>query len=273
MSNGSSGSGRFINDLISRLQTAGAGKAWKQFLDSYAPTIMHVASQYEYDRDRLNDCYLYICEKLSDNDFRRLLSYRPDSSAGFRSWLGVVIANLCIDWRRREDGRARPFKSITELSQLDQLIFKYRFEQGMGLQECLGTLQGEFPDLTTSQLAGTVSRLNETLTPGQHWLLGARRAETVSLDSTEFSPSPNASLDPADPTPGPEELAEQGEEQDRLSRALDQLTPRQRLLIKLRYQQDLTLKEVARLTRLGDPFRTRRHIQAALDKLARLLES
>jgi len=53
-----------------------------------------------------------------------------------------------------------------------------------------------------------------------------------------------------------------------LRQALARLTPHQRLLIKLRYQQDLSLKEVARLTRLGDPFRARRHIQAALDQLA-----
>ena len=155
--------GSSINELLARLNSPARSKAWKQYLDSYAPTIMHVASQYEYDLGRHHDCYLFICEKLSDNGFRRLLCYEPESSAGFRSWLRVVIANLCIDWRRREHGRARPFKSISKLSRLDQLVFKYKFEQGMSLQACLGTLQGQIPDLTEPQLAGVISRLNETL--------------------------------------------------------------------------------------------------------------
>ena len=258
------------NELLARLKSGDGSKAWKQFLDSFTPTIMHVASQYEYDGGRLNDCYLFICEKLSDNGFRRLLCYQPESSAGFRSWLRVVTANLCIDWRRREHGRARPFKSISKLPRLDQLVFKYRFEQGMSLQACLITLRGQIPDLTEPQLVDAVGRLNETLTTRQHWLISARKTETISMD---HAGTVGTDLEPVDPGPGPETLAEKTEGQARLGRALARLTPRQRLLIKLRYQQDLTLKEVARLTRLGDPFRARRHIQAALDELAKHLNS
>jgi len=258
------------NELLARLRSGDGSEAWQQFLDRYAPTIMQLASQYEYDRDRLNDCYLFICEKLSDNGFHRLLCYHPESSAGFRSWLRVVTANLCIDWRRREHGRTRPFKSIRNLSRLDQLVFKFRFEQGMSLQACLNTLQGQIPDLTEPQLIDAVSRLNETLTSRQHWLISARKTETSSMD---HAGTVGTGLEPVDPGPGPEALAEKAEEQTRLSRALTRLTPRQRLLIKLRYQQDLTLKEVARLTRLGDPFRARRQIQAALDELAKHLKS
>ena len=61
------------------------------------------------------------------------------------------------------------------------------------------------------------------------------------------------------------------EESDRLERAMAQLPPRQRMLLKLRFQQDLTLKETARLARLGDPFKARREIQKALQRLESLL--
>jgi DNA-directed RNA polymerase specialized sigma24 family protein len=62
------------------------------------------------------------------------------------------------------------------------------------------------------------------------------------------------------------------EEHDRLERALRGLQPQQRLLLKLRYQQELTLREIARLARLGDPFKARREIQKALKALKALLE-
>jgi DNA-directed RNA polymerase specialized sigma24 family protein len=50
------------------------------------------------------------------------------------------------------------------------------------------------------------------------------------------------------------------------------LPPGQRLLLQLRYEQELTLAEVARLAGLPDLNRANRQIQAALAELARLLE-
>lgn len=257
-------------ELLARLRSGDRGKAWQQFLNVYSPVIMHIAGQYEHHRDRLNECYLYICEKLSENGFRRLLSFQPEGSASFRSWLSVVIANLCIDWRRQCRGRARPFKSIARLSTFDQMVFKFSFQQDMSLQACLASMQADFPDLNELRLASAVSRLHQTLTPRQHWFLSSWQAKAVSLDQAEAGGS---YLQPVEPGPGPEQAAAQSQARDRLYQALAQLSPRQRLLIKLRYQQELSLKEVARLTRLGDPFRARRHIQAALDVLASHFEA
>ena len=58
-----------------------------------------------------------------------------------------------------------------------------------------------------------------------------------------------------------------------LEAAMARLRPRQRLLIRLRYQQELTLEEIARLTGLPDPFRANRQIQAALEALAEIVKS
>ncbi len=124
MSKERSQTGPSINELLTRLNSPARSKAWKQFIDRYAQTIIRVASQYEYGPDHLNDCYLFICEKLIDNSFRRLRAYQPHGSARFRSWLRVVIANLCIDWYRQEHGRTRLFKSISKLSHFDQLVYQ-----------------------------------------------------------------------------------------------------------------------------------------------------
>ena len=231
---------------------------------------MHLAGQYEHHHDRLHDCFLFICDKLSENDYRRLLSFQPEGSASFRSWLNVVIANLCIDWKRQTHGRARPFKSITRLPAFDQMVFKYSFQQGMNLRTCLASMQVHFPELNELRLASAVTRLNQTLTPRQHWLLSTAHPKTVSLDQAVTEGS---SLELIEPGPDPEQSTAQSQARDKLRQALAKLSPRQRLLIKLRYQQELSLKEVARLTRLGDPFRARRHIQAALRELASHLES
>jgi len=258
------------SELLARLRSGDRDKAWQQFLVVYSPVIMHIAGQYEHHHDRCKDCYLFVCEKLNDNGFHRLLSFQPEGSATFRSWLNAVIANLCIDCRRQSQGRIRPFKSIGKLSTFDQMVFKYSFQQRLSLQACLASMQARFPDLNEFHLASTISHLNEILTPKQHWLLSTRQAKTVSLDQAEAG---GPQLEPIEPGPGPEQSIAESQARDKLHRALAQLSPHHRLLIKLRYQQELSLKEVARLTRLGDPFRARRHIQAALDALARHFES
>ena len=255
-------------ELLARLRSRGRSEAWQEFLAIYSPLIMHIVGQYEHHRDSRDDCYLFICEKLSAKDFSRLLSYSPEGPASFRSWLNVVIVNLCIDWSRHRQGRLRPYKSIRKLSLFDQLVFKYRFQQRVGLQTCLVSMQAEFPDLTEFQLAGAVTRINKALTPKQQWLLSTRHAQTVSLDGLKIG---SEICEPVESGHDPEQATARGQQHDKLQQALVKLTPHHRLLIKLRYQQDLSLREVARLTRLGDPFRARRHIQTALAELAKHL--
>lgn len=257
------------SELFAGLRSPSPDKAWKQFLEIYSPTIMLVAAQYEHDRDRRNDCYLFICEKLCDHGFRRILSYQPEGSASFRSWLNVVIANLCVDWRRHTRGRARPFKSIRALPVIDQMVFKYRIQQRMSLHACLAAMQPQFPDLTEPQLASAVSRINAMLTSRQHYLLSTQHADTVSLDQTGPEAGPE---EPVEPGPGPEKCTHFAQKQERLEQALGELSSSQRLLLRLRYEQGLSLKEVARLMRLGDPFRARRQIQRALDELEQQLK-
>ncbi len=255
--------------LLARLRSPVGGEAFAQFLDMYSPAIMQIARQYAFDSNRLNDCFLFITERLCADKYHRLVSYQPEASASFRSWFNVIIVNLCIDWRRHRRGRPRLFKSILKLSSFDQHVFKHRFQQRLSMEACLEVLSGHFPGLNELQLAGAVARINESLTPAQLQLLDAQQAKTISLDQHQLA---GDSHEPSEPGRGPEALAALSQDMERLQKALARLSPHQRLLIKLRYQQDLSLKEVARLTRLGDPFRARRHIQAALDQLVKHFE-
>ncbi len=54
---------------------------------------------------------------------------------------------------------------------------------------------------------------------------------------------------------------------------MSQLSPDERLILRLRYQHDLTLEEVARHMNLTDPNQARRQIEAAIAKLAKYMES
>ena len=256
---------REISDLHQRLSSDDAETGWASFLDDYGSLIYHIAGRYGHSPERVDDCFLYICEALCEDSYKRLRRFDVDGPASFKTWLRVVVNNLCIDWRRKHIGRPRPFRAIMELPELDQLVYRAVFEAGMSMPECLHSLQPRYPELTSAQVSEIVGRLHTLLTPRQHWLLMARNRETVSLsDSDETRPQ----SDVQSTDPGPESLAELEQQREALLAAMAHLSAFQRLLLRLRYQDDLTLKEVARLTGLGDPFRAKRQIQAALDALA-----
>lgn len=261
-----------IEDLLDRLTSGRVDAAWTAFLQRFSPLILSVARQFEDDPERLSDCFLYACGQLSDNGFRRLLSFRRDGPARFATWLNAVVANLCIDWRRKQHGRFRPITAIARLPELDQLIYRCIYARGMTRNQCLHALEPRFPGLTVEQVSEINARLFSQLSSRQRWQLGSRTRGSISLDEAMSSDQEDAALQPEDPGPGPDQMAQLEQERGLLEDAMSKLDPRHRLLLRLRYQQDLTLEEVARLLGLPDPYRANREIQAALAALARLMK-
>jgi RNA polymerase sigma factor (sigma-70 family) len=260
-----------VRDLLERLSGSKTSAAWKEFLERFTPSIMHIVRRYESDHGQVTDCFVHVCEALSDTDFRRLRSYRPDGAASFRTWLMAVTVNICIDWKRQKHGRFRPIRTVANLPELDQLVYRYIYVRGISRAECLHELAGRFPHLNEQSISEINTRLFRLLTPQQRWQLRTGTVPAVALD--EYSaPGPN---EPApqfeDPAPGPAEAAETAEVQKLLKVAMTHLLPNQRLLLRLRYEQNLTLAEIARLTHQPDPFRVHRQIQAALAELSKLI--
>lgn len=64
-----------------------------------------------------------------------------------------------------------------------------------------------------------------------------------------------------------------GERDEALRVALVQLESRERLLLALRYEDDLSAARIARIVGLPTPFHVYRQLNAVLDKLRRVLES
>ena len=157
-----------IRRILKQLASGRIETGWRAFLGGYSDLIYSVVLQYEGNDLRAEDCYLHVCAKLSDDGFERLLRFQPDGPAEFQTWLTVVAANLCIDWRRTEYGRFRPFKTIKELPELDRLIFRYRYEYGMALHECFLSLAATHPNLTQAQFSEINGRLNQLLSSEQH---------------------------------------------------------------------------------------------------------
>ncbi len=260
-----------VTELFDRLSSGRADSAWSEFIARYSPLIMHVIRRHGLDGDSATECFIHVCAALSSNHFRRLRSFRPDGPASFKTWLMVVVTNLSVDWRRKELGRLRPLKSVSRLSGLEQQVYRCIYEHGMSCGQCLHVLLPRFPQLTSPQVSEINARLFAILTPQQRWQLSVRRRGLRTIEAGPGLEDDDPLSRVTDPAAGPDELTDEMQELQLLQDALARLPDEQRLLLRLRYEQDLTLAEVARLTRQPDPFRVNRQIHAALEALASLM--
>jgi RNA polymerase sigma factor (sigma-70 family) len=256
-----------INELLERLRSHRRDEAWTLFVKEYAALIFQIIRRFERDADDASDCFQFVCEQLVKNSFRRLRAFQPDGPAMFSTWLRAVVRNLCLDWHRKRFGRHRIFRSITRLSDLDQEIFRCVHEGGASPHEALVVLAPRFPKLTLDIVSEAIERINKELSANQRWLLHAR-----GLASRLNRPEPEETrrtLEPSDSQPDPEARVILEEKRAMAMQALDRLTKREKLLMRLRFEEELTLEQIATLLDLGNPQRVDRQINEILSKLRR----
>jgi RNA polymerase sigma factor (sigma-70 family) len=260
-----------ITQLLQRLASKEAQEAWDQFLQKYSPLVHQVIQVFERELDSAGDCFLFVCEKLCQNRFRRLLHFNPEGRARFSTWLRVVVRNLCLDWHRKEFGRQQIFQTIARLTPLDQEIFRNVYHKNLTKEDCYFRLLRRYPGLTPNLIDDGLDRIRQALTPRQLWLLQARRPRIEPLEIGTGDEQNVSSRQIADPSPDPETLAAAREKQAALGQALGRLKASERLLLKLRFDQGLKLQEIARLMALNDAQTADRRIRDVLEKLRKQL--
>jgi RNA polymerase sigma factor (sigma-70 family) len=259
------------DDLLGDLRSADPREGWARFLQHYSPLVLDVIHRFEREPDAVGDCYIFVCEHLSRDGFRRLLRFRPNGPARFSTWLYAVVRNLCLDWHRQERGRHRVFECVSRMPALEQEVFRCLFLDEASTEFALLELGPRFSGLTAESLDAAAERVRQSLTPRQHWLLAARRCRGLAVTSLEEDERAPARM-PADEGPDPEMRAALREEREAVIQGLSRLPPGDRLLVRLRFERNLTLVEIGRLLDLGGPQAADRRIREVLGKLRAFLE-
>lgn len=256
---------RAVEQILNRLTSQDAHPAWSDFLEEYSGTIFQVICHFEPDPDKASDCFQFVCEQLIKDRFRRLRKFKVDGAAKFPTWLRAIIRNLCIDWHRKNTGRPRPFKSISKLSAFDQQVFQLLYEKGVSAEEGLRLLVPVFPNVTEERLAESRQRIETGLTSQQRWLLNTRAARSHEVMFTSDMDDVGSNV--ADPRANPEAQAILRERYANLMRKLKRLSNEERLLVRLRFEQELTLEQIAKLLSLGNAQRVDRQLKQILLQL------
>ena len=258
----------FIASIISALSPAERESSWCVFLDRYSGLIYHVVRSFDRDPDHSGNCFLFVCEQLSASDFRRLRKFDQCGRASFSTWLCAVVRNLCLDWHRKEHGRHRVLSSVTRRSATDQLLFEIVFKQGLSAEEAREELSRRNVELSFAEVEERICDLRRCLTSRQLWLLSSGKSMLDSIDAEEEG---RYVVEPTDPAPDPEAMVALRETHRHVSAALVSLTESDRLLIRLRYQEGLTLQQVAKLVGLKDAQTADRRLRDIIDHLRQLL--
>jgi RNA polymerase sigma factor (sigma-70 family) len=256
-----------LETLLSDLYSPNQQDAWDEFLSEYSTPIYQVVRHFEADPDKAADCFQFVCEQLIDRRSSRLKKFRGEGSATFTTWLRAIVRNLCIDWHRKQFGRQRLFSSVTQLPVFDRQVFRMVYEQAVPPEDCVAILAAEFPNTTISQITESRNRIEGALTPKQRWLL-AQRVGNQNGNAAHFE---EILRDVRDTGTDPEAQAIENECRRRLERAMKSLSPNERLLIRLRFEEGLTLEKAAALLGLGNAQKADRLIKEILARLRKLM--
>ena len=161
--------------LLRDLASGNPTEAWDGFLAGYADLIFQVVSVLDRDPDNRSDSFLYVCEQLHKNDFRRLRQFKLDGRASFSTWLRAVVRNLYIDWRRQRFGRTRrlPTLSLDHLSEPGGMTLADQLQEDSADPETLASVGEE-----RTQLEGALDKLEHS----EIQILHLRFRDELTLD-------------------------------------------------------------------------------------------
>ena len=154
------------------------------------------------------------------------------------------------------------------MAEFDQNVYNLKFERRLDLSTCLILLQERDSSLTQETLSAALGRIHNTLTSRQRWRLSflnrpadqrmvSQEAGESLITQTRHSGS------------GPVEKTRQSHDLESLKQALSRLSVEQRLALRLRFEEFLSLKDVAHIMRLDNLHKSRRIVETALEQLRR----
>lgn len=249
-------------------------RAWGLFLERYADAILSHLRDLGFDYDQAMDRFVYVCTKLSDDDYRRLKTVRYAGRDGeLIPWLRQVVKNLCINWAWSTEGRRRLLKPITRLPAREQRIFELYFWSGLSPSAIYEQLRLEHHrNLSLVDVLAALERILSLLSRKKLERLMSnlvRARGPVSLDELDGESRPALQL--PDTGADPESLLIQKETAEQLERALAELLPKERLVVQFRYEEGMAVRETAEMLRMSEAEVTR-SLRTAVTRMKRSLK-
>ncbi|HED08370.1 MAG TPA: sigma-70 family RNA polymerase sigma factor [Ignavibacteria bacterium] len=206
---------------------------WKEFLRRFSNLILKVIWQLEKDKDEVMNKYLVVCTKLAENKFsilRKYIENHTQKSPKFTTWLVVVVRNICIDEHRAMHGRKRFPKALLALSELDRKVFELYFWKGYSEEEIGNIINKNDKTILISE---SIALIEKSLKRSRDYIYNNNSpVKTIRYDDEKLYAEY-------------EERNDSNESEKLLEKWLSELNETERLIIRLKFWEDLSVKEIA----------------------------
>ena len=231
------------DDQIRALLERDPREGWRAFIDAYTPVLLTLIERAGLrDRDEAMDVYVRTCERLAERGCERLRRHDP-SRGEYAGWLAAVVRHVIVDWVRSRAGRRRLFGVIKALDPAAQRVFELYYWEDRTPTEIAGIMRSADPAIDLTAVFDALERVDRVLTDRHRSELLSMAARARSAGSLDADPERAAEIpDPSQATP--ESVMTAREVDARFASALASLPAEDAAIVRLRFVQGLTLRQV-----------------------------
>ena len=194
----------------------------------------YIARRHRLASEDREDFASFAMFKLVENDYARIRKFRGESQ--FNTYLTVVLQRLFLDYRTQKWGKWRPSTAAQRLGtvamRLETLLYRDGFEFHEAREILLTSMECDRTEEELWELAGKLPRRERFFCVDEEVL--ARLGTTRSVD--DYDRHEAASL--------------LGDLESQLKDATEDLSSEDRLLLKMRFDQGLSVPEIAMVVNL-----------------------
>jgi DNA-directed RNA polymerase specialized sigma24 family protein len=248
-----------------------AGRGWRVFVDQYTPMLLALIERAGVrDHDEAMEVYALVCERLVERDCARLRRHDP-AKGSLAAWLAVVTRRIVVDWVRARAGRRRLFGAVRRLSPFHQQVFELYFwkeRTPAEIAEELGMRTGR--EVPLMDVLAAIDAIHQVLSDRHRSELLSAAARARSVTSLEAASEAGA-LDPPDERTDLEAQVQAQQMTAAFESALRELPVEDAAILRLRYVEGLSLRDVQAALHLPQLSEVR--IRGVLDRLRERLSA
>ena len=245
-----------LSDVWSAHRTEGSKQAREQLLIAYSPLVKYVAGKlssglpaHVEEADLISYGLIGLIGAIERFD--------PDRDIKFETYAMTRIRGAIIDELRALDWVPRSVRSRAREIEKAHALLEHRLQRTPSDEEMARELQltlAEFQESLHKIATSTVVALDEL------WATSDSSGDSVSLLDTLQDPD----------APDPQQLLDAAEQRELMAAAIADLPERERLVIKLYYYDNLTLREIGEVLAVTESRVSQMHTKAVLRLKSRL---
>jgi RNA polymerase sigma factor (sigma-70 family) len=217
--------------------------------------VSRVAARHRLSTDDADELRSIVSLKLVSDEYSVLRRFKGRSS--LRTYLTVVVTRVCLDYLIARRGKWRPSAAARRAGATAMRLERLVVRDGWPFAQACDMLR------INERVMATDRELEEIAA-----VLPARqRPRVVGVEEIELLPHP--SVPPHDTSP--DEDAAGVRTQDDLMRAVQELQPTDRLLVRLRFDENLTIAHIARALQMDQKALYRRFERLLRDLRMRMV--